>query len=65
MTHPETRPAAEQRFTQRLAPAGSFEDATASIQAALAQLERAENALERQLRDLRIYIGKDSVRATS
>lgn len=64
MTHPETRPA-EQRFTQRLAPAGSFEDATASIQAALAQLQNAENALERQLRDLRSYMGKDTTRAAS
>lgn len=64
MTHPETRPA-EQRFTQRLAPAGSFEDATASIQAALAQLENAENALERQLRDLRNYMRQDSPRAAS
>jgi hypothetical protein len=34
----------------------SFEHATASVEAALDQLRRAEDTLERQLADLRIYI---------
>ncbi len=33
-----------------------FEDAAASVQAALEQLRRAEDTLEQQLADLRLYL---------
>jgi hypothetical protein len=60
MTRPEPVCAVEQRFAQRLSPARSFQDASASIEAALAQLQKAEDSLERQLADLRSYMRQDT-----
>jgi hypothetical protein len=62
MTRPE--PVVEPRFAQRLSPARSFQDASASIEAALAQLQRAEDSLERQLADLRSYMRQDTASRT-
>jgi hypothetical protein len=60
VTRPEPVCAVEPRFAQRLSPARSFQDASASIEAALAQLQRAEDSLERQLADLRSYMRQDT-----
>ena len=59
MTRPDPVFTLDPRFARRLAPAGSFQEATASIEAALAQLQRAEESLERQLTDLRAYMRRD------
>lgn len=48
------------RFSLRLVRSNSFEDATASVEAALDQLRKAEDTLERQLADLRGYIRQNT-----
>ncbi len=48
------------RFAPRLVRSNSFEDATASVEAALDQLRKAEDTLERQLADLRGYIRQNT-----
>ena len=45
---------------ERLAPPRAFSEASALMDDALAQLRAAENALERQLGDLRAYIQKSA-----
>ncbi len=60
MTDSTTGISTRSRFATRLVRSASFEDATASVQAALDQLRQAEDTLERQLADLRGYIRQNT-----
>jgi len=53
------------RRASRLGRSPRFEDAAASVEAALDQLRRAEDTLERQLADLRVYIRSNTSLKTS